>query len=421
MNDFIGANVKKPTASRNSRRDSNMNDFTISGPFPPRKAYLVLRDRLIAHMLECGAQVGEPFCSEAHLMEVSGLSRTTVRKAMDDLCDAGWVERRAGVGSFVGPRVELPQPPSAAADGKRGVPRSETIRVAVLLHLQREGGSDYFTRGVLQGLDSSALEEGLSVELMGDSNMDVGALVKRLKLSRANVLVVMPSTARHALLAGAAESLGIPCLIAGSHLYESGLPTVHEDGAQGTALAVRHLAEQGHRRIGLWLSQAPAIWVHQRRNGYLQAMRERGLETDERLVLWTPYSPVADQACRSQLANVDAFLAYIKAQRPTALILGSSGQHTRTLGEAVRKGQLRIPEDLSVVCFDQNYEDYSQYLHRRPTVVALPLVEMGRALARMAGIVHRAKLQREQAQVETIALPCMLSEGDSVAARPARP
>jgi LacI family transcriptional regulator len=393
-----------------------MNDFTISGPFPSRKAFQVLRDRLIAHLVESGAAVNDAFCSDARLMEVSGLSRTTVRKAVDDLCAAGWVERRAGVGTFVGPRVALPHPPPRVS--RSGVPR-EVIRVAVLLHLQRESGADYFTRGVLQGLDSAALEAGLSVTLAGDSNVDLTTLVKRLQSSHADVLVVMPSTARHALQAGAAESLGIPCLVAGTHLFESGLPTVHEDGVQGAALAVRHLAERGHRRIGLWLSQAPAVWVHQRRNGYLQALREQGIEPDERLILWTPYSPVADSACQSQLANVELLRAYMDAQRPTALILGSSGQHSRTLGEWVRAKRVSIPEDLSLIGLDQNFDDFTLFLQRKPTVVALPLVEMGRTLARLAASAHRAKTQTSAAPAALTILPCTLLEGDSVAA-PAR-
>ena len=392
-----------------------MNNFIISGPFPSRKAFQVLRDRLIAHLLETGASVGDPFCSDTQLMEKSGLSRTTVRKAVDDLCGAGWVERRAGVGTFVGPRVALPDTLPAPNGKGKAHPRRAIIRVAVLLHLQDEGGADYFTRGVLQGLDSSALEEGLSVELVGDHNMNAATLVKRLTRSGADVLVVMPSTARHALLAGAAESAGIPCLVAGTHLFESGLPTVHEDGVSGAALAVKHLASKGHKRIGLWLSQAPAIWVHQRHNGYLQALREQGLTPDERLVLWTPYVPVADAALKTQLAHVEALKAYLREQRPTALVIGSSGQHTRTLGEVVRKDKIRIPEELSAVFLDQNYDDYSRFLHRRPTVVALPLVEMGRTLARLAGSVHRAKLGGETHHATQTTLPCTLIEGDSVA------
>ena len=396
-----------------------MNGFTISGPYPPRKAFQVLRDRLIAHLLETEAAVGDSFCSDAQLMEMSGLSRTTVRKAVDDLCSAGWVERRAGVGTFVGPRVTLTHPLPAPNGSGKTAPRRAIIRVAVLLHLQNEGGADFFTRGVLQGLDSCALEEGLSVELVGDYNMDAAALVKRLTHSGADVMVVMPSTARHALLAGAAESLGIPCLVAGTHLFESGLPTVHEDGVQGMALAVKHLFDQGHTRIGLWLSQAPAIWVHQRHNGFMEALSERGLSPDERLVLWTPYVPVADVASKMQLAHVEALKAFLQEQRPTALVIGSSGQHTSTLGELARKNKIRIPEALSVVFLDQNYEDYSRFLHRRPTVVALPLVEMGRALARLAGVAYRAKAEKGSAPEPLTVLPCSLVDGDSVAA-PAR-
>ncbi len=392
-----------------------MKSFTISGPFPSRKAYQVLRDRLIAHLSACGAEAGTPFCSDAQLMEKSGLSRTTVRKAVDELCAAGWVERRTGVGSFVGPRVGLPQ----AGPALPGKPRERTarrgaVRVAVLLHLHAAGGVDFFTRGVLQGLDSAALEQELSVELIGDYNACIRTLAQRLARARADVLVVMPATARHALQAGAAEGLGIPCLLAGSHLFESGLPLVQEDGEQGVALAVRHLAERGHR-IGLWLSQVPAIWVHERRNGYLQALRECGLVPDERLLLWTPYSPVADTGCHTQMESVPLLDAYMREQQPSALILGSSGQHTRALSEWLRRSRTRVPHELSLVCFDQNDEDYSRYLRRSPTVVALPLVEMGRELARLARVTAGDAPRREQPAPAFIKLPCTLVEGDSVA------
>ncbi len=396
-----------------------MTTFSINGPFPSRKAYQVLRDRLIAHLIENGAASGEVLCTEAQLMECSGLSRTTVRKAVDELCQTGWVERRAGVGMFVGPRVEAPvNNPEAAADGSarrsRGRDGSDPVRVAVLLHLQGEGGVDYFTRGVLQGLDSAALEESIAVELVGDSNLDVHTLVRRLKQTQADVLVVMPCTTRHAMLAGVAESMGIRCLIAGTHMFDSGLPTVCEDGEQATAIAVRHLAERGHRRIGLWLSQAPVVWVHQRRNGYLKAMQECGLPVDERLVLWTPCTPVEDTACRTHLAHVEPLDAYLREQQPTALVIGSSGQHTRTLGEWRRRSRTLIPEDLSVIFLDQNYEDYARFLHRRPTIVALPLVEMGRTLARFA---KRIRGSEGQAALppEPHLLPCTVVEGDSVA------
>jgi LacI family repressor for deo operon, udp, cdd, tsx, nupC, and nupG len=372
---------------------------------------LILRDQLISHLIESGAAPGDTFCSDTRLMTLSGLSRTTVRKALDELCSAGWIDRRSGVGSFVGPRVMLHRP-MATLPPQREDEQHQTVRVAVLLHMCIESSADFFTRGVLQGLDSVALENGLSVELVGDSNTDVQTLIKRLRNGRADVLVVMPSTARHAVLEGAAEGLGIPCLMAGSHLFESGMPTVYEDGSQGTALAVRHLFERGHRRIGLWLSQAPAIWVHQRRAGYMEALDACGLAPDERLVLWTPYSPTA---ANTQLTHVPALQAYLEKEKPTALVIASSGQHTRTLGEWQKKTGKRIPEDLSVVFLDQNYEEYARLLHRQPTVIKLPLVEIGQNLARLAReTFDAAAAQAEPPPPALIALPCTLTEGDSV-------
>jgi DNA-binding LacI/PurR family transcriptional regulator len=124
--------------------------------------------------------------------------------------------------------------------------------------------------------------------------------------------------------------------------------------------------------------------------------------------------PVADVTLKTQLAHIDALKSYLKEQRPTGLVIASSGQHTRTLGEVLRKDKMRIPEELSVVFLDQNYEDYSRYLNRRPAVVALPLVEMGRKLARLAGVVHRAKTQEGIKAEPLTVLPCTLVHGDSV-------
>jgi GntR family transcriptional regulator len=62
-----------------------------------RQLFLVLHDEISRGTL----QPGDPLPTEQSLCEQFGVSRITVRRALGDLTDAGLVERRQGVGSFV--------------------------------------------------------------------------------------------------------------------------------------------------------------------------------------------------------------------------------------------------------------------------------------------------------------------------------
>ena len=62
-----------------------------------RQLFLVLRDEI-----ERGAiAAGDPLPTEQTLCEQFGVSRITVRRALADLSDQGYIDRRQGVGSFV--------------------------------------------------------------------------------------------------------------------------------------------------------------------------------------------------------------------------------------------------------------------------------------------------------------------------------
>lgn len=373
-----------------------MQPLSLKGPFEPRKASRRLREMLIEYLNTHAPAVGTPFFSDNQLMEMSGLSRKAVRKAMDELQREGWVERLAGRGSFVGPRVNLNL--SSPAHIRTGTRR--TVRLAVLAFELSNASLDWYSRAVIDGIDEAAVEHGVSIELLGSHTTDVSVLAQRLSQSHPDVLAVMPSTNRHAFMIGEAQRRGIPCILTGTRLIDLGLPTVCEDGAQGAALAVRHLAERGHRRIGLLQRSDTAPWVFQRRAGYVQGLAACGLEHDERLVLWL--------GSDTGRAAADQLMAYLQRWRPTALIL-SSAWHARTLGLLIEEGRVRIPQDLSVISFDQTDSDYRMYLGFRPTVVEQPLRAMGRQLAKMA----RDIIENRPFPPVTC-LPCSLAEGDSV-------
>ena len=85
-----------------------MPSFVVHSPLPKYRAAESLRRQLIEHLLSGGFRVGDPFLSDREVMEAAGRSRTAVRRALEHLQREGWIERRGGVGTFVGPRVAMP-------------------------------------------------------------------------------------------------------------------------------------------------------------------------------------------------------------------------------------------------------------------------------------------------------------------------
>src|SRR6188474_944243 len=104
--------------------------FAITAPLPARGSASALREQLLEHLLRIRPRVGERFHSDHELARIAQLSRPTVRRALDDLEREGWIERRPGIGTFIGPRAGLTVP--LRHDNGGSVRRA--VRMALLIH-----------------------------------------------------------------------------------------------------------------------------------------------------------------------------------------------------------------------------------------------------------------------------------------------
>jgi LacI family transcriptional regulator len=279
-------------------------------------------------------------------------------------------------------------------------PESRMVRLAVMIHLLGELHHDWYARGVIAGIDDAAGEAGVTIELLGHRDGDFKAVAQRLMQTRPDLLcLVAPSPAR-LMIINEARRLDIPCIGTGTFLTTLGIPTVHEDNAQGTQLAIDHLLAHGHERIGFVQMPYLIPWVFQRREGYLAAMQRAGLSADESLVCWLNQADPENDS--------ETLLRFIERQKPTALLLGSHVA-ARPLGAVVRGGRIRVPRDLSLITFDQNPIATDWLGGVRPTCIALPVQQMGHQLARTA----REIVQRQEVAA-TVVQPCELIGGETV-------
>ena len=316
-----------------------------------------------------------------------------------------------GKGTFVGPRAALPVGRSSEQGGKLD---EDMLSLGVVIFRLGDHRGDWYSRLVLKGLDEEAAARLVRVELYGSQGGDVHTLSQRLMASRPEVLACVLTGIRDLAVVAEAQRLNIPVVGAGYRMHDFGVPSVCADDPGGAALAVRHLHEHGHRRIGYVQLAVNRTYAFRRRAGYLGGLQEAGLEHDEGLVHWLPTSDMTGTGSADESGMVETWAEqlrdYLRKRRPTGLVVGN-GMIMEALAQLIQAGDLRVPEDLSIVTFDQTYEIYRGFLGTlRPTVIALPWEQFGRRLVSMACDVAGGEPVAQMPQ-----MPCQLQPGDTVA------
>jgi LacI family transcriptional regulator len=136
---------------------------------------------------------------------------------------------------------------------------------------------------------------------------------------------------------------GAPIVAIDPHLGTSHIPTIDADNLRGAHLATEHLIDLGHKRIAMLTGRQDLQSSVLRERGYRQAMRKAELDIDEQLVQPGEYhlDPSRDSA-RTMLSLPEP---------PTAIFAANDTSALATVAVAAELG-LRIPQDLSVVGFD---------------------------------------------------------------------
>lgn len=272
----------------------------------------------------------------AALTEELGVTPVTVRRDIARLEQEGLLER------VHGGAVAVP-------GGAPSAPTPVTGTIGVMVP-----SLDYYWPGVVRGMELEARKHGLRVVLRGSSYdaQDERPMLERLvSTERLAGLVVAPRT----IGPGASDVVewlaasGVPHVLvereASRAPHHELLESVVSDHALGALMAVHHLAELGHRRVGLVLSrQSPTS--RRIAAGWKAACAELGLSADEHFERLTPdssrpeYPRVVDEVVQTALAS-----------GTTALLVHSDPDAFAVVQHAQDRG-LSVPGDLSIVAYD---------------------------------------------------------------------
>lgn len=230
-----------------------------------------------------------------------------------------------------------------------------------------------FFAAVTRGIENVLAPEGLHLALAnsGESLGREAELVADLR-GRVDGVILAPATETDTVPAHLAAS-GTPVVFVDRGLRDNGVFDVVEvDNRAGASAAASHLVGLGHTRVAVISGPLTSTPGRERHEGFLSALEGLGV---------TPvpaYVEVADFKEAGGYAAMARLLAL--PERPSAVFVSNNLMSIGAL-KAVRDGGLRVPEDISLVGFDDL--DLGALLDPPYTVVDRPTVAQGEAAARL--------------------------------------
>ena len=311
----------------------------------------------------------------AHIAEQAGVSAPTVSKVINGRSDVSPETRR---------RVEA----AIHANGYRRSDRS--MHRAPLLELIFHELDSEWALEIVKGVERVARENELAVvlsEMQGRRTPGRGWIEGVLARRPTGVIAVFSDLS--AALRAQLKTRGIPLVVVdptGEPLHDT--PSIGATNWNGGLAATRHLLGLGHRRIGVICGPERILCSRARLDGYRAAMDEAGVPIDPDLIRYGNFH-VDDGV-------VEARALLRLADPPTAIFAGNDLQ---ALGvyQAAREARLHIPEDLSVVGFDDL--PVAPWVGPPLTTVRQPLAQMAVSAARLVLTLSRGD-QPAQTRVE---------------------
>lgn len=207
---------------------------------------------------------------------------------------------------------------------------------------------------------------------------------------------------RQVTLPNALRETSVPVVLMNCYASADDLPTVLPGETAGGHRATQALIEAGHRRIGTITGEMFMEAARDRLQGYRNALATADLPFAPELVIDGDWSPSA---------GYRGTRALMALPTPPTAIFCQNDRMAIGCYEALKELGLRIPEDISVI----GYDDTEVALHLSPPLTSLILPS--RAMGRWA--LDRALSDAPQAAAVPIKLECELIERDSVAPPPA--
>lgn len=353
-------------------------------------AYKQIRQELVGEIEIRNPAPNSPYYSEKDIIERFKVSRVTVRQAMDLMEQDGYIYRVQGKGTFIGSLETKP---------------TKTVAF-VATCIMKNGVETVLLRSVEDYLN----RQNYNLVVCNNNNdfVKTERYLRRLIKSHIDAIIYIcvisdNEYAKNGQLVDFVLKNDVPCVLVDRTVETPGknVFSVTADNYRGAYQMTEHLISIGHTRIG-FCATADNSAMQERMSGYLNCLADHNIPLNKEYI----------QKMRSLDEYQVTAMHYIMMEdRPTA-IFATNDQMAIMLMEGLASFNVKIPEDIAVVGFD----DYSltPLNPNTLTTMRVPLWEIGK----LAASVVVDQLQGKEITPRAIRIPCELVVRESCGSKP---
>ncbi|ANS77344.1 GntR family transcriptional regulator [Paenibacillus yonginensis] len=324
--------------------------------------YQVIIEELKSQILSGGYNPGDQIPTEAALQETYKVSRQTVRKAILELSNEGFLRSEKGSGTYVSNQYR---------SKSGGNPANRTIGV-ITTYI-----SDYIFPSIIRGIEGRLNEDNYSL-LLASTNNDVAQEKKALEMMLSfgvDGLIIEPTKSNlynpNIAYYLSFKEQDVPFIMINAYYEELDVPFFCLDDVQSSYLATRELIAKGHTQIGL-VAKMDDLQGKYRMKGYIKALGEAKLRFRPEQVL--SFNTETKHALN---ANLRKFLDDNREEL-TALVCYNDEVGLEVVNVCRQLG-LSIPDELSIIGQDNSY--IAKNANIKLTTLTHPQEQMGRDAA----------------------------------------
>ncbi len=356
----------------------------------PETIYEQVKQKLLNQITLGEFEADDKIPSERELCKQYSVSRTTIRKAIDDLVADNILTRRSGRGTFV------------VSSSPKAKKKTGNILFLRCVHSDiskstSEIKDDIFYPKVLAGVEIASSKNNFHClyKIINENNFNEEELEKSIKNSDGIVCgeVHNRSFLRHL------KKYSEPVVLICPSVKDNDVDVVEIDSLNGAAQAVYYLIENGHRRIAFIGGSEESLPSKERKEGYLRTLKEHGLDINSSLIL--------SYGWRLEDGYNAAIDILKKEMKPTAIFAASDLLAIGAIN-AIKDSGYMVPGDISVIGFD----DIEMASQVKPSLTTMRVrrAEMGEMAARL--VFERVNSQRNYPL--RVAVPTVFQERNSV-------
>lgn len=319
--------------------------------------YKQVKQKIIKKINEGTYLPNEQIPSERELCEIYSVSRTTIRKAIDELVIEGKLIKKSGKGTFVTEKS------------------SEKIKTGNILfvrcihsHLEKSTSAiknDIFYPEVLAGVEVGATSYNYHCifRIINENNFNE----EQLEESINNCDGIVCAELHNKTFLEYLQKSGLPVVLICPSIKHNQIDLVEIDNISGAYEAVSYLIKAGHKKIAFIGGSEESLSSKMREQGYIRALNDNDINMNKLYLMSSSWNLEDGYERTVDLLNLN--------DPPTAIFAASDLLSIGAIN-AIKDLDLKVPDDISVIGFDNI--NMSSQIKPALTTMAVRKLEIGK-------------------------------------------